>query len=91
MGSCVQRGTYLRVRDSMCVTVHAPLLPQHPQWPPPDPPIPQPPPAEEGDLYLAPGAAGVSGFLTSQISPAFPPPGLTPSILCTGSGLALGF
>lgn len=38
MGSCVQRGTYLRVRDSMCVTVHAPLLPQHPQWPPPRPP-----------------------------------------------------
>ena len=43
MGSCVQRGTYLRVRDGMCVTVHARLLPQHPQWPPRPPHTPAAP------------------------------------------------
>ena len=80
LGFCVQRGVYLR-----CVCEHAASTPT-----PPSPACPR----EEGDLIWPLGALGVSGFLSSPISPAHPPPpppGRAPSSLCTGSRLALGF
>lgn len=53
-GSCVQRGAYLRVRDDMCATVHARLLPQHPQWPPaPTPPYPSRP-QQRREIFIWP-------------------------------------
>ena len=51
MGSCMQQGIYLRVRDSMCVRVYTRASCRNTHGAPPDPPIPPPPPAEEGDLY----------------------------------------
>lgn len=90
-GSCMQQGIYLRVRDSLCVRVYTHASCCNTHGAPPDPPIPSPPPAEEGDLYLAPGATGVSGFLTSQISPASPPQALPPPSSAQEVGWPWGF
>lgn len=75
-GGCVHVGAGMCVCVCACA-VKTPTVPHLPQW--------------RREIFIWPlGASGVSEFLTSLSLPV-PTPGLAPSILCTGSGLALGF
>ena len=77
-------------RQHVCEGVHARLLPQYARCPPRPPHSPTAP-SGGGRSLSVPGATGVSGFLTSQISPASPPQALPPPSSAQEVGWPWGF